>query len=88
MPIFKYECDNCGETTVAMHLSSEELLDCNICEQKNVLVRLLNKPFIEKRGINKDPAKTGEVTKKYIEENREILNQQKKEMKERLDDKS
>ena len=51
-------------------------------------MRLLNKPFIEKRGINKDPAKTGEVTKKYIEENREILNQQKKEMKERLDDKS
>ena len=66
MPIFKYECDNCGETTVAMHLSSEELLDCNICEEKNVLVRLLNKPFLKKEALIRIPLRQGKSLRNIL----------------------
>jgi hypothetical protein len=37
---------------------------------------------------NNDTENTGELTKKYIEDNRDILEQQKKEIKNRTYDKS
>ena len=70
-----------------MHASGADITDCNKCETKNSLTRLLNKPFISKKVKNSD-TDTGALTKKYIEENRDILEQQKKEIKNRTYDKS
>ena len=61
---------------------------CDKCETENSLTRLLNKPFINKKVKNNDTENTGELTKKYIEDNRDILEQQKKEIKNRTYDKS
>ena len=63
-----------------MHGSSEIRIDCDKCESKNSLVKLLAKPIISKNTTTKkDSPNIGEVTKKFIEENRDILNKQKKE---------
>tara|TARA_Y100001963_G_C6499004_1_gene317002 strand:+ start:101 stop:310 length:210 start_codon:yes stop_codon:yes gene_type:complete len=69
-------------------MMDESITDCPKCESENTLVRLLNKPYIEKKTSTKNPNSVGEVTKKFIEENREILSQQKKEIKEKIYDKS
>jgi len=64
----------------------ESLKDCSHCESKDSLIRLLNKPYINK--VNKSSETTGNITKQFIEENRKILEQQKKEIKEKTYDKS
>ena len=79
MPIYKYSCGNCDETTTALHLSNEKLLDCEKCQHSGSLTKMLGRPLVYKTH-NSDPAEeTGEVTKQFIEENREILKQQQQE---------
>ena len=86
MPIFKYRCEECEETSTAIHMSGEHLLECKHCGKQGTLVRLLNKPYIAKK--KESSSNTGDVTKKFIEENRKILEQQKKEIKEKTYDES
>ena len=52
-----------------MHASGAYITDCDKCETENSLTRLLNKPFINKKVKNNDTENTGELTKKYIEDN-------------------
>ena len=85
MPIFSYRCNNCNEITKAMHLISEELKDCPACGTENSLTKMLTKPFAQKKQTPTTP-KTGDLTKKYIEENRKVLEQQKKEIREKTHD--
>ena len=82
MPIFSYCCAECDEITKTMHLIGEDLTDCPQCEEKNSLSKMLTQPFAQKKGAP-NPSKTGDLTKKFIEENRKVLEQQKKEVKER-----
>ncbi len=49
--------------------------------------KLLSTPFTVKKQPKTDK-KIGDITKKYIEENREILKQQKKEAKEKTHESS
>ncbi len=67
-------------------MSGEHLLECKHCGKQGTLVRLLNKPYIAKK--KESSSNTGDVTKKFIEENRKILEQQKKEIKEKTYDES
>tara|TARA_R100001460_G_scaffold35095_1_gene67771 strand:+ start:118 stop:336 length:219 start_codon:yes stop_codon:yes gene_type:complete len=72
-----------------MHPSSETRIDCDNCEIKNSLVKLLAKPLISKNvKTDKDNSNIGEITKKFIEQNREILDKQKKEYSSKEYDKS
>jgi RNA polymerase-binding transcription factor DksA len=64
----------------------EELLVCSHCGVSDSLTRLLNKPYVTKKKESSN--NTGDVTKKFIEENRKILEQQKKEIKEKAYDES
>lgn len=86
MPIFKYSCENCNEITKVIHMIGDDLEECPHCDSKGTLVRLLNKPYVTKTKENSNT--TGDITKKFIEENREILEQQKKEIREKVYDKS
>jgi hypothetical protein len=73
-----------------MHPSSESRHDCEKCEDTNSLVKLMTKPNISKNNsVQKasEPA-IGEITKQFIEENREILNNQKKQYSNKNYDKS
>ena len=64
----------------------EDLEICPHCNSEGTLIRLLNKPYVTKTKENSKAS--GDITKKFIEENREILEQQKKEIKEKVYDKS
>jgi len=60
---------------------SETLSDCDECGTTDTMVKLLSTPHIKKEVVlEKD--KAGEITREYIEANREILEQQKQEAKE------
>lgn len=90
MPIYKYKCELCEEISSFMHSSCEIRTDCERCESKDSLIKLLAKPMIIKNtGTTKnDNPNVGEITKKFIEENRDILKQQKKEYSNKHYDKS
>ena len=64
------------------HLLSETYTDCEKCEVTGSMSRMLSKPTIFKRPSEKKTEQVGELTKKYIEENKAILKQQKEEAKE------
>ena len=89
MPIYKYICNVCQETSTFMHASEDIRTDCKKCEEKNTLSKLLAKPLISKNiNKNEQDSTIGEVTKEFIEKNREILKQQKKEYSNKHYDKS
>jgi putative FmdB family regulatory protein len=87
VPRYKYKCGNCAVELEIFHTLKEEVTDCTECEAKNTLERTLSKPFISK---NKKKKKNdiGDITKKFIEENREVLAKQKEETKNRTYDKT
>tara|TARA_R110001583_G_scaffold132135_7_gene284007 strand:+ start:1088 stop:1360 length:273 start_codon:yes stop_codon:yes gene_type:complete len=83
MPRYNYECTFCGHWAIYMHSSDERIEICEKCEKKT-MIKLLSKPFIRTK---KDPnssqnvQQVGELTKEYIEENKKILETEKKEAK-------
>ena len=82
MPRYKYQCNECHDLITVFHGIEESYEDCNKCEQKQTMKKLVSTPFIIKKeiAINFD-RQVGEITNEYIEINREILEQQKKEAK-------
>lgn len=86
MPIYKYNCEKCEEVTTVIHTFGDNLLTCPHCNEEGCMTRLLNKPFISKKIENQ--SNVGDLTKKFIEENREVLEQQKKEIREKTYDES
>tara|TARA_B100000886_G_C20382170_1_gene474389 strand:- start:989 stop:1258 length:270 start_codon:yes stop_codon:yes gene_type:complete len=89
MPIYKYECTACNQISKFMHASTEMMLHCKKCGTENSLVKQLAKPFVNKgnKTSNKD-SEVGKITKKFIEENRKVLEEQKKEYSNKQYDKS
>lgn len=81
MPKYNYYCNNCDESYFVYHLISETHEQCSKCGYENVQ-KLLTKPLYNSN--NKVHKKTGEVTKKYIDDNREVLEDMKKEAKKEL----
>ena len=77
MPRYYYHCHNCHGDFLVHHLIDEKQIDCSLCESTEIS-KLLTKPLsliLEK----KSKSSTGQLTKKYIEENREVLEELKKE---------
>ena len=82
MPRYNYECDNCGNVIIIFHSIGDTYTDCSACEQKNIMKKLLSVPFIIKNDVvTQDNRQVGNITKEYIEANREILKQQKEKIK-------
>ncbi len=83
MPRYNYECDNCGNMITIFHSIDDACTDCSACGQKNIMKKLLSVPLIIKKdqATTQDNEKVGNLTKEYIEANREILKQQKEKIK-------
>tara|TARA_R110000744_G_scaffold316877_2_gene423518 strand:+ start:400 stop:639 length:240 start_codon:yes stop_codon:yes gene_type:complete len=78
MPKYYYHCNTCHGDFFAHHLMDEKQGDCSLCGLTDVS-KLLTKPlFLDRKN---EKSITGETTKQYIEDNREILNDMKKEVK-------
>jgi len=85
MPRYKYVCKDCGNTLIIVHRLDEIYENCESCEKTGSMSRLLSSAFIkiERKNMQPDKTKTGDLTKKFIEANKEVLKQQKKEIKDK-----
>ena len=90
MPRYRYQCEKCKNIVTIFHTLNEEIeTDCAACGCEESLNRVLSTPIIKKTNNHgKQKQDTGDITKKFIEENREILKNQKKEVKNKKYDKT
>lgn len=79
MPRYNYQCESCNNIVVVFHGINEVFLDCEKCLEKQTMKKLLSTPMIIKKDKTDDKQKVGDITKQYIEENKQILEQQKLE---------
>ena len=80
MPRYRYQCEKCEYISTIFHMIDEVIqTDCVTCGADASLNRLLNIPHIKKNNTTTQEQKTGTTTKQFIEDNREILDNQKKE---------
>tara|TARA_Y100001938_G_C7842647_1_gene306872 strand:- start:249 stop:503 length:255 start_codon:yes stop_codon:yes gene_type:complete len=78
MPRYRYGCQSCESTKIVFHLISDEVaVTCDECEAE--MNKIITNSFTTNEVKNKKN-KIGQVTKEYIEKNREVLEQQKKEL--------
>ncbi len=82
MPRYSYECKECENIIIVIHRINETVVDCEKCNGTQTMQKLLSKPIIAKKQKSNNN-KICELTKEYIEENRKILELQKKELKEK-----
>ena len=76
MPRYSYKCYGCQCTFEAVHGILEEQEACISCESKK-LKRVPQMPYIHREQTSKGE-RVGEETKRAIEENRTLLEQEKK----------
>jgi len=86
MPRYRYECARCGIEKIVFHGIEEVYSDCDDCEATQSMRKLLSRPFAPKKATSVPQSKVGDLTKEYIEENRKVLEQQKKEAKKKTYD--
>ena len=85
MPRYYYHCNSCHKDFFIHHMMDEIQKDCNSCGLTDIS-KLLTKPLFFDTKNQK--SKTGEITKQNIEDNRKILDDMKKEAKNRDYDKT
>ena len=78
MPKYCYKCSECESEIEVRHGMTERLTDCKVCEEKEVLTRIPQLTNIV-RQQEQGERKTGSLTKEYIEENKRILKEEKKQ---------
>ena len=77
MPRYCFQCEVCENKQVMFLRMSETLEDCVECGSSNCMNKVYDKFFYETKTTKQH--KVGNITKEYIEKNREILKQQKEE---------
>ena len=77
MPKYYYKCKECESELEVRHGITERLEDCQFCEKEGCLIRI---PQITTtiRRQEVDQRQVGSLTKEFIEENKKILNDEKK----------
>ena len=78
MPKYCYKCSECESEIEVRHGMTERLTDCKVCELKEVLTQIPQLTNIVRKQ-EQGEKKTGSLTKEYIEENRRILKEEKKQ---------
>jgi predicted nucleic acid-binding Zn ribbon protein len=84
MPRYEYECQECEIKIKVFHTFLDTYEDCYACETSGSMKKNLSRPYISsKSNTQRDDQKVGDLTKQKIEENRAVLEQQKKEAKDK-----
>ena len=83
MPKYSYKCTSCEESFEQTHSIKIKLTDCESCLSEGTLKRIPSNFISLKLGAPTGPGKqkTGEVTKAFIEDARESLQRDKKNIK-------
>ena len=77
MPRYVYRCLSCEGHFQVWHGMNENHLKCDLCNIEDHLIRVPQIPSIKEVATGKQA--TGNITKNYIKENQELLNEMKKE---------
>ena len=80
MPRYTYKCEECGVTFQKAHSIKEKLSDCEECNTEGVLKRIPSIPLILTKNQNNEKLKVGSLVKEYIEDAKEELKNDKREM--------
>ena len=80
MPRYNYQCDDCGFSDLHFHKIEEKIEICPKCSGQHYK-KMLNKPLETLKKETFRDEKKGDLTKQYIEANREVLKDMKKENK-------
>ena len=80
MPKYFYSCKKCHHVFRAYHGSKDLLTNCPECHGVDTLKRNINKVYIKKQETNNSNKPVGELTKEFIESNKEILKEYKEEL--------
>lgn len=80
MPRYRYKCDECGTEAIAYHLYLETLDECLECRTPGAMTRQLTTPQYRKK--IESVSRTGDITKEFIELNREVLDEEKSKREE------
>tara|TARA_R110002020_G_scaffold9139_2_gene36384 strand:+ start:61 stop:321 length:261 start_codon:yes stop_codon:yes gene_type:complete len=84
VPRYKYICTECQHTRIIFHRIDEICEEtCRACECLEPLQKLISTCFIKTVDKKPEKEKVGSITIEHIEENRQILEKQKKEAKEK-----
>ena len=78
MPKYCYKCSECGSELEVRHGMTERLTDCKVCDNQGVLTRIPQLTNIVRKQ-EQGEQKTGSLVKDYIQQNKKILKEQKKE---------
>ena len=76
MPRYAYKCNDCLDYFEVFHGMSEEHECCNLCSSNNIH-RVPQMVFLKKERTS-EGGKVGDDVKRAIEENRAILNEERK----------
>ncbi len=79
MPIYQYACESCGLNKNFQHAYDEKLKVCPACGATEGFKKVLSNFNMSKKVETKN--RVGDLTKEYIEENRKILEDHKKELR-------
>ena len=78
MPRYAYRCSACDIEYLTMHASDDTMEVCEKCNVSGTLTKLLTEPSynFKKEGTQK----VGQLTEDFIEESRQELNRQRKDL--------
>ena len=79
MPIYVYECKACLKEFKVSHGMNEELEACKFCSSADIARKPMFFSNLSREGIQREK-KVGETTKEFIENARDDLRAQKKEL--------
>lgn len=80
MPRYIYKCQACEIVFQKVHSIKEKLKDCEECETKGVLQRIPSMPLVLTKKQSNEKKEVGSLVKEYIEDVKEELKQEKKEL--------
>ena len=81
MPRYRYFCEECQNEFNVFHGINDIQKDCSVCNSDKIK-KMLTTPIHLK---NKKDKSVGNLTKKYIEDNKEILKELKEEAQKKND---
>ncbi len=77
MPRYRFQCSVCENIQTVFIGMSEVLENCTECGSDNCMEKLFDNFYSNKKKPMKE--KVGNITRKHIEDNKKILEEQKKE---------
>lgn len=76
MPFYSYSCEACGENFKVFHGMNEEQDHCIVCGASDSITRVYDKISLKN---NFDKSTSSQRVNQFIEDSREVLEQQKRD---------